>query len=82
MILPPLGTALIPAVGAPMLLEPGGGAALRTAIPLPAVTVFTDPEHDMTAIAAANPLPQNRFAVSRHARRRRGLDNDDPIMSA
>ena len=82
MVLPALRTPLIPAVGAPMLLESGDGAAFGTAIPLPTVTVFADPEHGVTAIAAANPLPQNHFAVSRHARRRRGLDNDGPIMSA
>jgi hypothetical protein len=37
--------------------------------------MLTDPEHCMTSAAAANPLPENRFALNRHARHRRGLDN-------
>jgi hypothetical protein len=85
MILPALGTLLIPSVGPPPLLEPGGRAAFEAAILLSAITMFADPEHGVTAIAPTNPLPQNHFAVSRHARRsrrRRGLDNDGPIMSA
>jgi hypothetical protein len=82
MILPALGTPLIPSIGAPPLLEPGGPAAVGTAIPLSAITVFTDPEHSVTPILQANPLTQNHFAVNRHARRRRALDNDGPIMSA
>lgn len=82
MILPALGTLLIPSVGLPPLLKPGGCAAAGTAIPMAPITVLTDPEHCVTALMQANPLTQNRFAVNRHAHRRRGLDNDDPIMSA
>jgi hypothetical protein len=82
MILPAFGTPLIPSIGPPPLLEPGGRAAAETAIPLSAITVFTDPEHRVAAIMQTNPLTQNRFAVNRHARRRRALDNDGPIMSA
>ena len=81
MILPAFGTPLIATVGTPSLLESGGNAAGGTAITLSAITVFTNPEHGMTPIAEANPLPQNHFAVNRHARRRRGLDNGKPIMS-
>lgn len=69
------------AVGAPPLLDSGSSAAGGTAITLSAITVLTDPEDGMTAIAEANPLSQNQFAVNRHARRRRGLDNGKPIMS-
>jgi len=72
MIPPAFGTLLVSAVGAPSLLEPGPGAALRATIPLSAITVFTDPEQRVTAIMQTNPLTQNRFAVNRHARRRRG----------
>jgi hypothetical protein len=75
MIPPAFGTLLVSAVGAPSLLEPGPGAALRTTIPLSAITVSADPEHGVTSIAAASPLTQNHFVVNRHARRRRGLDN-------
>jgi hypothetical protein len=72
MILSAFGTPLIPAIGAPPLLEPRGSAAFEAAISLSPMTVFTDPEHGVTAIVAANPLPQNHFAVSCHAHRRRG----------
>lgn len=82
MILPALGAPLIPSIGAPSLLEPGGPAAVGTAVALSAITVFTDPEHSVTPIMQTNPLTQNHFAVNRHARRGRGLDNDGPIMSA
>jgi len=80
-ILPAFGTLLVAAVGAPSLLESGGGAAGGTAITLSAITVLTDPEHGMTPIAETNSLTQNHFALNRHLRRRRGLDNGRPIMS-
>ena len=69
------------AVGTPPLLDSGGRAAGGTAITLSAITVLTYAENGMTAIAEANPLSQNHFAVNRHARRRRALDNGKPIMS-
>jgi hypothetical protein len=72
MILPAFGTLLVAPVGAPSLLESGGGAAGGTAITLSAITVFADPEHGMASIAEANPLTQNHFAVNRHAPRGRG----------
>jgi len=81
MILAAFRTLLVSAIGAPSLLESCGRAALGTAILLSAIAVFTNPEHGVTPIAAANPLTQNHFAVNRHARRRRGLDNGLPIMS-
>ena len=76
-ILPAFGTLLVAAVGAPSLLESGGGAAGGTAITLSAITVFTDPEHGMASIAEANPLTQNNFAMNRHARRGRGWTRAD-----
>ena len=75
MILSAFGTLLVAAVGAPSLLESGGAAARGTAIALTTIAVFTDPEHGVTPLAAADPLTQNHFAVSRHAGRRTGLDN-------
>jgi hypothetical protein len=81
MILPAFGTLLMPAVGVPSLLEAGGVAALGTAITLSAITVFTDPEHGVTPLAATNPLTQNHFAVNRHAHRRAGTGQRQPIMS-
>ena len=50
-------------------------AAVRTAITLSAITVFTDPENGMTSVTETNPLTQNQFAVNRHVRPRTGLDN-------
>jgi hypothetical protein len=66
---------LVAAVGAASLPEPGFRAASGAAIALPAITVRTNPEHRMAATAAANPLPENYFAMSRHPCARAGLDN-------
>jgi hypothetical protein len=57
------------------LLETCLGTATGAAIALSVITMLTDPEHCMTSAAAANPLPENRCALSRHTRHRRGLDN-------
>jgi hypothetical protein len=65
------------AVGAASLLETCCGPASGTAIALAAITMLADPEHGMTSVAAANSLPENRFARKRHARHRRGLDNSN-----
>jgi hypothetical protein len=75
MVQPPFRAPLVAAVGAAPLLEPGLGTARRTAIALPAVTVLTDPEHRVASTAGANPLPENHFAMKRHARPQTGLDN-------
>ena len=82
MILPAFGTLLMPAVGAPSLFQAGGVAALGAAITLSAITVFTDPEHGVTPLAATNPLTQNHFAVNRHAVAGRGAGQRQPLMSA
>jgi hypothetical protein len=58
-----------------VLLETCCGSASGTAIALTAITMPADPEHGMTSAAAANPLPEDRFARKRHARHGRGLDN-------
>ena len=75
MIEPALRTPLVAAVGSTVLSPPGCTAAHRAAIALSAITVLTDPEHRTTSIAAANPLPQNHFAMNRHASSQAGLDN-------
>jgi hypothetical protein len=77
MIQPSFQTLLMAAVGAAPLLETCCGPASGTAIALAAITVLADPEHGMTSAAAANPLPENRFAMKRHARPMRGLDNSN-----
>jgi hypothetical protein len=75
MIEPAFGAPLMPAVGAAALLEAGLVAASRAAITLAPVAMPTDPEHRVAFPAAANPLPENRFAMHRHPRPRAGLDN-------
>ena len=75
MIQPAFRTPLMPAVGIAALLETRGGTADTAAIALSPITMSADPEHRMTFPAAANPLTQNEFAMNRHARRRRALDN-------
>ena len=77
MILSAFGTLLVAAVGATSLLTPGGDATSGTAILLTAIAMFADPEHGVTSLAATNPLTHNYFVVTRHARRRAGLDNDN-----
>jgi hypothetical protein len=37
--------------------------------------MLADPEHCLTSAVAADPLPENRFPMNRHARHRWGLDN-------
>lgn len=68
-------TPLVAAVGRAPLPEPGFRAASMAAIALPAITVRTNPEHRVATTAAANPLPENYFAMSRHPCARAGLDN-------
>ena len=75
MVQPSFATPLMAAVDAAPLLETCRGTASAAAIALTAITMLTDPEHGMTPAAAAKPLPENRFAMNRHARHRRGLDN-------
>jgi hypothetical protein len=75
MVQPSFETPLMAAVGAAPLLEACCGTASGAAIALAAITVPADPEHGMTSATAANPLPENRFAMKRHAANRRRLDN-------
>ena len=75
MIQPSFETPLMAAIGVALLLEACCSAASRAAIALSAITMLTDPEQGMTGVAVAHPLPENRSAMIRHARHRRGLDN-------
>ena len=74
-------TPLLAAVGAAALLEACCGSASGTAIALTAITMLEDPEHSMTSAAAANPLPEDRFARKGRARHGRGLDNSNGSMA-
>lgn len=66
---------LVAAVGAASLLAPGFSAAKEAAIALSAITMLADPEHRVAFTAAANPLPENHFSMSRHPCPQAGLDN-------
>ena len=71
----PFRAPLVAGVCAAPLLEPGLSTAGRAAITLPTIAVPTNPEHYAASTAAANPLPENHFAVSRHPCPKVGLDN-------
>jgi hypothetical protein len=73
----PFGTRLVAAVGGAPLAAPGFGAAHRTAIALPAITMSADPEHGAASLAEANPLSENNLAMNVHPRQPAGLDNGD-----
>ncbi len=74
MIFPCFRTVPVPAIGAAMLTQPRLLTAGEAAIALSAVTSGTDKEHRMAFAAQANPLPENHFALLRHARSQAGLD--------
>jgi hypothetical protein len=65
---------LMSAVGAPPLMEPRLVPATEAAVALTAITVGTEKKDRAAFPAAANPSPQNGFAVNRHAHLRAGLD--------
>jgi hypothetical protein len=81
MVQPALQAPLVAAVGAAPLLESRFSTAGRTAVALSTIAVLTDPEHRVATSAAANPLPENDFAMNLHARPQTGLDKGKPIMS-
>jgi hypothetical protein len=66
MIEPAFRTPLVAVVGETVLLPPGFGPASCAAIALAPITVRTNPEHRLASRAAANPLPENHFALNRH----------------
>ena len=74
-------TVPVPAVGIPVLLEAGSFAAGEAAIALPAVTMGTKIEHRVAFSAQANPLPENHFAMLRHASSQAGLDNGNGFVA-
>jgi hypothetical protein len=72
---PAFGTPLMTTVGSTALLAPGFGAASRTAIALPSITVRANPEHRLAPLAAANALPENHFSMSLHPPTQADFDN-------
>jgi len=81
MIEPAFGTYLVTPVGAPPLPQPRVGTAGEAAITLSAVAMETKPEHGVTGMAEANPLPNNDFAVILHLPSRAGVDNGKGFVS-
>jgi len=75
------GTSLVPPVGAAPLKESRAVTAGETAIALPAVAVQAEPEHGKASLHAANPLPENDFAVIVHLPSQAGLDNGNGFVS-
>ena len=66
MIEPAFRTPLVAVVGDTVLPTSGFRAASCAAIALPPIAVRTNPEHRLASLAAANPLPENHFALNRH----------------
>ena len=81
MVQPSFRASLVAAIGAAPLLDPGLLAASCAAIALSAITMLADPEHREASTAAANPLPENHFAMSRHRRPQAGAGQRQPIMA-
>jgi hypothetical protein len=75
------GTSLVPPIGAAPLLESRAVTAGETAIALAAVAVQAEPEHGKASLRAANPLPENDFAVTVHLPSQAGLDNGNGFVS-
>jgi hypothetical protein len=67
MIEPAFRALLVPGVGPTPLLDAILFAAPDAAIAMAAVAVRADEKHRATLLAHANSLPENRFAVNRHA---------------
>jgi hypothetical protein len=78
----PFGALLVAAIGAPPLLAAGLPAALVATVAVSAITVRADEENRVAALAKANSLPQNRFAMNlRHASSQAGLDNGSALVA-
>jgi hypothetical protein len=82
MIQPSFQTLLVSAIGTAPLAEPDLSAAGHATIALSAITMGTEKENGATFTAPANSLPQNYFALSRHACPQAGLDNGNGSVAA
>ncbi len=81
MIEPAFGASLVSQIGATPLPESRAVTAGQTAIALSAVAVQAEPEHGKASLRAANPLPENYFAVIVHLPSQAGLDNGNGFVS-
>lgn len=78
---PAFRTLLVPPVGGPPLPPPGSFPAGGAAIAVSAVAMRADEEQRPAFAAEANPLTENRFAVSRHDCAQAALDSGDGFVS-
>jgi hypothetical protein len=76
-----LGALLVPTIGTSSLAEPGLMAAGQAAIALPTVTVRAEKEYGAAFVTQANPQPEHRFAVNRHAPSQAALDNGNNFVA-
>jgi hypothetical protein len=70
-----LRALLVAAIGGTTLLTTGGSAAGNAAVAVSAIAMRAHEEHSLAVSIYTNPLPQNRFAVRRHAPSPAALDN-------
>ncbi len=76
-----LRALLVPPVGGAPLPAPGSVPAGAAAIAMSAIAMRAEEEQRPALAAEANPLTENRFAVSRHACSQAALDNGDGFVS-
>ena len=81
MIEPAFRTLLVAAIGAVPLTKPGLLAAGEAAITLSAITIRTEKEHRAAFTAQTKPLPENHFAMNRHACSQAELDMDSGFVA-
>jgi hypothetical protein len=81
MVEPAFRTLLVSAIGHSVLLDSRSVAAGTAAVALSAIAVRTEKEHRMTVLAQANALPENHFAVCRHASPQGGLDSGRRVVA-
>jgi hypothetical protein len=73
---------LVPPIGATPLAKSRLVTTVEAAVTLPAVTVRTQEEQRTAFAAKAKTLPENRFAVSRHADSQAALDSRKRFVAA
>jgi len=81
MIEPSFRAPLMAAVGSALLLPPGSGATSEAAIALSAIAAGAQEEHRATFAVLANSLPENHFAMNRHAFPQAALDNGNGFVA-
>jgi hypothetical protein len=81
MIEPAFRALLVAAIGGAPLMAPGLLAAGEAAIALSPIAIRTEKEHGAACAAQAKPLPENHFAMNRHAYSQAALDMDSSFVA-